>query len=67
MNYSGPISACLSSKHKNAGKDVNVVLVPEQAGWHVAKELQAPINITLLHLPRDSPELNSVERLWVHV
>jgi len=47
-----------------AGPGTQVVLVLDRAGWHVAKELRVPDNITLLHLPSYSPELNPVERLW---
>jgi len=32
-----------------AGADTHVVLVLDQAGWHMAKALEAPKNITLLH------------------
>ena len=42
----------------------HAVLVLDQAGWHVAKALAVPENITLLHLPPYSPELNPVERVW---
>lgn len=49
---------------REAGADVHVVLVLDQAGWHVAKGLQVPKNITLLHLPPYSPELNGAERIW---
>ncbi len=41
-----------------------MVLVLDQAGWHVCEDLQIPQNITLLYLPAYSPELNPVERLW---
>jgi len=44
--------------------DVHVVLVLDQAGWHVAKDLLVPENITLLYLPPYSPQLNGVERIW---
>lgn len=44
--------------------DQHAILVLDNAGWHVAKALQVPGNITLLLLPPYSPELNSVERLW---
>lgn len=44
--------------------DVQVVLVLDNAGWHVAKDLQVPPNISLLPLPPYSPELNPIERLW---
>lgn len=40
------------------------VLVLDQAGWHLAKALKVPENLTLLHLPPYSPELNPVERVW---
>jgi transposase len=42
----------------------HAVLVLDGAGWHVAKGLAVPANLTLLHLPPYSPELNPVERVW---
>jgi transposase len=47
-----------------AGPDVHVVLVLDQAGWHVAKALVVPTNVTLLYLPPYAPELNGAERIW---
>ena len=44
--------------------DEHAVLVLDQAGWHVAKALRIPANVTLLFLPPYSPELNPAERLW---
>ncbi len=44
--------------------DEHAVLVVDNAGWHVAKALVIPANLTLLFLPPYSPELNPVERLW---
>jgi transposase len=49
---------------KEAGPDKHIVLVLDQAGWHVAKALKVPGNMTLLHLPPYSPELNPIERIW---
>jgi len=46
------------------GDDEHAVLVLDNAGWHVAKALRVPANVTLLFLPPYSPELNPVERLW---
>lgn len=46
------------------GEAVHVILILDRAGWHVSAKLQVPANITLLHLPPYSPELNPVERLW---
>ena len=45
----------------------HVVLVLDQAGWHLSKGLQVPDNIALLRLPPYSPELNPVERLWAYL
>ena len=42
----------------------HAILVLDQAGWHVARALVVPDNVTLLHLPPYSPELNPVERVW---
>jgi transposase len=52
---------------EEAGDNVHVVLVLDQAGWHIAKSLSVPANITLLHLPPYSPELNPIERLWAYL
>ena len=52
---------------KQAAPDRHVVLVLDQAGWHVAKALRVPDNVTLLHLPPYSPELNPTERLWAYL
>ncbi len=46
--------------------NVHVVLVLDKAGWHVTGRLKPPNNITLVHLPAYSPELNPVERLWLY-
>jgi hypothetical protein len=35
-----------------------------QAGWHGAKQLRIPANISLLPLPPRAPELNSQENIW---
>jgi transposase len=63
------VNTALMNEHlrfisREAGPDVHVILVLDQAGWHVAKGLAVPANITLLHLPPYSPELNPVERVW---
>jgi transposase len=42
----------------------HAVLILDQAGWHVSKDLVVPVNITLLPLPPRSPELNPVENVW---
>jgi transposase len=47
------------------GTDEHVFLVLDQAGWHQAKALRIPANMTLEPLPPRSPELNPVERVWL--
>jgi len=46
----------------------HAVLVLDGAGWHqTGGRLQVPDNITLLHLPPYSPELNPVENIWQYL
>ena len=40
-------------------------MVLDQAGWHGARALAVPANVTLVPLPPYSPELNPVERVWL--
>jgi hypothetical protein len=47
--------------------NTHAVLVLDQAGWHGAKRLEVPENVTLLHLPPDSPALDPVERVWLYL
>ena len=42
----------------------HAVLVLDRAGWHTGHGLDVPPNLTLVHLPAYSPELNPVEKLW---
>jgi hypothetical protein len=43
------------------------VVVLDGAGWHAAGDLAVPENLTLLPLPRYSPELNPVENVWEYL
>jgi transposase len=49
------------------GPKDHAVLIMDQAGWHKARALIVPENITILYLPPYSPELNPVERLWAYL
>ena len=44
--------------------DAHAVMVLDRAGWHVSGDLRIPDNVTLVHLPPKSPELNPTENLW---
>jgi transposase len=43
------------------------IVVMDQAAWHKSEMLTVPENITIIHLPPYSPELNPVERLWQYI
>ncbi len=45
----------------------HAVLVLDRAGWHISADLQVPDNVTLIHLPPYSPELNPVENVWLYL
>ena len=42
----------------------HAILLLDQAGWHGAKALKVPNNISLLRLPPRAPELNGQENIW---
>src|ERR1700722_1340389 len=42
----------------------HAILLLDQAGWHGAKILKVPRNITLMPLPPRAPELNGQENIW---
>ncbi len=44
--------------------DAHAVRVLDRAGWHGAKALAVPPDVTLVPLPPYSPELNPAEHLW---
>jgi len=45
-------------------KDEHAVLVLDNAGWHHARTLMWPGNVTPMYLPPYSPELNPAENVW---
>jgi len=52
---------------KRVAPGAHAVLVLDQAGWHGAKALDVPANITLVPLPPYAPQLNPVERVWLYL
>lgn len=52
---------------KKVSPEKHAVLVVDRAGWHRAKGLKIPQNISLLYLPPYSPELNPVEQIWAYL
>lgn len=61
---SDTMNAFLEQFAKELPADVHAVMVLDRAGWHTAKSLKVPANVTLVHLPPKSPELNPAENLW---
>ena len=47
--------------------DEHAVMVLDQAGWHGARALVVPGNVTLVPLPPYAPQLNPVERVWLYL
>ena len=45
-------------------RNKRVLLVLDQAGWHISHQLKLPEGLDLHFLPAYSPELQPAERLW---
>jgi transposase len=48
-------------------EDTHAALLLDGAGWHTARSITIPDNVSLVFLPPYSPELNPVERVWLHL
>jgi len=48
-------------------KDFFVIMIVDQASWHMSKRLKIPENIRLIAQPAYSPELNPVEHIWEEI
>ena len=47
--------------------DYFILMLADQAGWHISQKLAVPENIRLIKLPPRSPELNPSEHIWEEV
>lgn len=63
----GTMNVFLRMCSEELGPKDHAVLIMDQAGWHKARKLVVPENISILLLPPYSPELNPVERLWAYM
>jgi DDE superfamily endonuclease len=52
------------AEQAGAGEDKLVILVLDNAGWHVSGDLVVPKGIELAFLPPHTPELQPAEHLW---
>jgi hypothetical protein len=46
---------------------IHAAMLIDNARWHTANDLRVPPNITLVHLPPYSPELNAIEKVWQYL
>ncbi len=61
------MAAFLQRFGESLAKGVHVALLLDGAGWHTAKDIAMPDNVSLVFLPPYSPELNPVERVWLYL
>jgi DDE superfamily endonuclease len=61
------LNAHLAEISRCVAESSHAALLLDGAGWHVATKLMVPENITLVHLPPYSPELNPVENIWEYL
>lgn len=52
------------AQEQGVGSHKRILLVLDQAGWHISGELVVPEGLTLVPLPPYSPELQPAEHLW---
>ncbi len=63
----GVVQSFLDGLSATVPAGTHVALVWDGVGYHVAKALVVPANLTVVTLPPYSPELNPVQRLWLHL
>ena len=62
------MSLHLAETSRNVGPGAHAIVALDGAGWHrTGGRLCVPGNVSLLHLPPYSPELNPVEAIWEHL
>ncbi len=61
------MSVFLQEFSKTLAPNAHAVLVLDKAGWHTARRLRVPKNISFVLLPAYSPELNPMERVWLYL
>ena len=61
------MSLHLAEISKSIATGAHAIVVLDGAGWHGAKTLTVPPNITLIKLPPYAPELNPMENVWAYL
>jgi transposase len=63
----GAFALHLAEIGRTVAPGAHAVMLLDGASWHRARALAVPDNITLLTLPRYSPELNPIEPVWEYL
>lgn len=53
----------LNRLHDEFPDDI-LVVVCDGAAWHKSSKLEVPENMTILHIPPYTPEMNPIEQIW---
>lgn len=53
----------LNRLHDEFPNDI-LVVVCDGATWHKSSKLEVPENMTILHIPPYTPEMNPIEQIW---
>jgi DDE superfamily endonuclease len=61
------MQAMLDELAQAVSPGAHAVVLMDRAGWHIAKDLTVPANLTPVFLPAYSPELNAIERVWLYL
>ena len=63
----GMMNLHLEAISKAVDPAAHAAVLLDGAGYHRSKSLHVPANITLIRLPRYTPELNSAENIWEYL
>ena len=61
------MQAHLDEVSRQVAPGAHALILLDKAGWHTTRKLRAPVNLSLLHLPPRSPELNPTENVWQYL
>jgi hypothetical protein len=61
------MQAMLDELAQAVGSGAHAVVLIDRAGWHVARDLAIPGNLTPVFLPPYPPELDAIERVWLYL
>jgi len=61
------MQAHLDEIGRHVAPGAHALVLLDKAGWHTTRKLSPPANLTLLHLPPRSPELNPTENVWQYL